>query len=68
MYGAPVGPERRPAVRQSGDKGAELGRGRILDHRAGRTLQVPFVAVYRWAVHHLGHIEEAQMQGRLLIR
>lgn len=29
----------------------------------GRTLQVPFVAVYRWAVHHLDHIEEAQMQG-----
>lgn len=26
----------------------------------GRTLQVPFAAVYDWAVHHLDDIEEAQ--------
>ncbi len=26
----------------------------------GRTLQVPFGAVYEWAINHLRHIEEAQ--------
>ena len=26
----------------------------------GRTLQVPFGAVYEWAIHHLDDIEEAQ--------
>jgi DNA-binding HxlR family transcriptional regulator len=26
----------------------------------GRTLQVPFAAVYDWAIHHLDDIEEAQ--------
>jgi len=28
----------------------------------GRTLQVPFGAVYEWAINHLGHIEEAQAE------
>lgn len=28
----------------------------------GRTLQVPFAAVYDWAIHHLDDIENAQRQ------